>query len=179
METLPTLNNAGQYGKPEIIKEEEFRKYVLWKSLPYPFKHPPKSINGNRPTPLEFAVSMGLDDDEILELIQIPTQQAFAERFGVSEEVTTDWNKKIAKRDMLGDIREWALKLSKNVLTAMYNNALSTKNLNADKDRVNFLKYCGWSEKSEIKLGMSDNLLDILKESLKQRQIENGTRQND
>ena len=170
------VKKTGLIGDP--IKKREFDLYVLWKSLPYYFKRPPsiKNRDGSytSQTTDQFLDSLGIDDEEIVELSQLKNQGQFAERYNVAPETLSDWNKVIKTRDMLSDTRAWALKLSKNVVLAMYNNALSSKNLNADRDRANFLKYGGWVEKTAHEIDAGETLAGFIMEALKKPKT-NGT----
>lgn len=185
-----TANNKGKEGneigrnvvdvirekseKDDIImqpnKSDIFELYVLWSSLPAFFKRPPKDRRtGQAPTPREFLEQMGVDDDVMIDLAEIPYQGDFAKRYGVHPDTLTNWNKTIALRDPIADVKAWGKKLYKNVLAAMYSNALSTRNLNADKDRLNFAKMIGWEEKSEVTHRVT-GLLDEVKKQIHARE---------
>lgn len=111
--------------KPEIVKpykHDTFELYCLWKSLPAFFKYPPMDRKTKtRPSPAEYMEMMGIEDERVIELVEIKTQTAFAEAFDVHRDQLTEWNKLVAKRDSLEDIRAWAKSLTKNVSMALYN----------------------------------------------------------
>ncbi len=111
-----------------------------------------------------------------MELLELPNQKSFAERYDIAQETLSDWNKLIAARDPFSDMRQWMNKLSKNVVMAMYTNSLSTKNLNADRDRLNFLKVTGWSETMKLEAG--GGLAEIIKKSLEKRNAANKSNHN-
>ena len=123
----PLLLNAP---KPEdaqvdIKKQEEFETFLLWFSMPSFFRKPPRDRKtGFQPQPREFCESLGVEDEKLLELCEIPTQSAFAEKYGVSIDTLTDWKKKIRERDLLGDLRMWAEPMMKNVMMAHYNQCI-------------------------------------------------------
>ena len=106
----------------ETIKlRDTFQAYVRWSSLPTQIKFPPKDKKtGEQSTPSDMARFFGLEDPAFLELIDIATQKEFAEKYGVSPDTLTDWNKKISARDSLTDIREWAKPMMKNVISSLY-----------------------------------------------------------
>jgi hypothetical protein len=154
----------------EVVKDPYFKKefelYVLWQCQPAYFKRPPRGKDGTAPSSKDFLEGLGIDDDIIFELAEIKTQAQFAARYGLSPDTLTAWNKSIENRNILEDMRKWARRISKNVVLAMYNNALSSKNLNADRDRLNFLKFAGYVEKTGVELSTSETLTDILKNAL-------------
>lgn len=109
----------------EIEKTFEFEMFLLWESIPSFFKNPPADKKtGNKPEPRPFCEAMGIDDERILELCEIPTASAFGIKYGVHRDTLTDWRKIIRNRDLLGDLREWASPLTRNVLMALYNQCL-------------------------------------------------------
>ena len=55
----------------------------------------------------------GIDDDETMFLMQFKSQKILPKHFNVSEDALTDWNKKLASRDLLADSRVWAKRLIK------------------------------------------------------------------
>jgi len=173
METI--VQNQSE-NKPTIIEDvnrpHEFQLYVLWKSIPYYFKNPPvDKRTGTAPSALDFMLSLGIDDDDLLEVGQLRNQGEFAVKYGINKDTLTHWNKKIALRNPLEDVQNWAKRLSKNVVMAMYNNALS-KNLNADKDRLNFLKVTGWTELTRVEMEAGQTLAGLLRASLAKKAIE-------
>ena len=113
----------------DINKKAEFAAFVAWSSIPSMLRFPPADQkSGERPTPRQFAQAMGIEDEEILRLVEITTKQQFAAEYRVSPDTLTDWSKKIAKRDGMDDLRMWAQKLSKNMMFAMYNHAIRKGN---------------------------------------------------
>lgn len=112
-----------------IIRRKEFAAYRVWRQLPALLRFPPKdSKTGEQPTPQQFAMALGIDDPEILSLIELQTQNDFAARFNVSKDTLSLWNKKLDKLDDLDDLRHWSKKLSKNMLFSMYNHAIRKGN---------------------------------------------------
>lgn len=167
-ENTPTISKPPE--KSDIVRQREFELYVMWKVLPHYFKRPPlKKTGPNTYEPQssdEFLDSLGVDDELLRELATMKTQGEFAIKYDLSPDTLTDWNKKIEERDLLADVKVWARRLAKNVVMAMYNNALSSKNLNADRDRLNFLKFGGYVEKTGIEHSGTLTLTDIIKRSL-------------
>lgn len=161
---------------PDVAKErglkyeKEFNMYVMWKVLPHYFKSPPPRKTGHSTyepqTSDEFLDSLGVDDELLRELSTIKKQGDFAIKYDLSPDTLTDWNKLIESRNLLDDVKKWARRLSKNVVLAMYNNSLSGKNLNADRDRLNFLKFGGYVEKTGVEHSADETLTDIIKRSL-------------
>lgn len=108
------------------LKAHEYAKYCVWKNIPAFFRNPPTDKKGNKPTPLEFAQAMGIEDDELLELVQIPTQGAFGEKYNVHIDTLSDWNRTPGVRGGLDEARVWAKGLTKNVIFALYNHCIRT-----------------------------------------------------
>lgn len=123
--------------------------YCLWKSMPSLFRYPPRAKDGSSPSPRQFATQMGIDDERMLELVEIPDQKRFAEKYKVHENTLTSWNREIvAKRSAHEMMRYWSSPLSKNVLMALYNNAIR-KGMSFEV-KLWFQLVEGWSEKTMI-----------------------------
>lgn len=148
--------------------KREFEIYRLWKVIPIFWRNPPRDKKtGLAPTIDEYCEQIGIDDEGIMELIKIKNQTEFCARFNVHKNTLTEWNKKIENSDVFADMRKWTKILSKNVLMAMYSNAMNTRNLNADRDRVNFLKFGGWVEKTGVEHSADESLTDFFLKALK------------
>ncbi len=132
--------------RPE--KETEYESYILWKALPAFFKYPPVAKDGSRPDAVLFCESLGVDDDRVLQLVKIKTQKEFAERFDVSEDTLSLWNKTIRVRSALQDMREWGRGLTKNVMMSLYNNCIR-KGFAIDV-KLWLQAVEGWEEKQRI-----------------------------
>lgn len=131
------------------IKEAEYEKYCLWKRLPLAFKAPPKDkTTGMRPTPAEFCEVMGIQDSLILELVELKTQKAFAEKYGVSEDTLSLWNKTLGVRSALQDIRKWATHMTQGILLSMGNKALRKGDWPEVKLWLQTIE--GWEEKQRV-----------------------------
>lgn len=123
-------------------------------------------ISPTKNTVDEVIEQLRIDDEVLIELAHIRNQTEFAQKFDLSIDTLTDWNKLIRKRDTLADIRVWAKKLTKNVMLSMYSNAMS-KGGTSFKDRENFIKVIeGWNDKLDIKHEAGDTLADLLRQSL-------------
>jgi len=134
-----------------VNREQDFQAYILWKSLP-------DILYGKDTKTLE---ALGITDEATKELLKLKTQTQFAERFGIAEVATlTDWNKKIKDNNLLINPKELFKDKIKNVLTALYRNAL----IEGDAPRVKLLfQYVeDWKEKSEQEI-KSPELKEIAK----------------
>ena len=102
--------------KKITYKEQEFEMYVLWKSLP-------AILRGQEPRIYE---QLKITDELVLQLLEIKNQTQFAKKFDVKDLATlTDWNKKIEEHDLLKNKRkEWAKRLTSNIVLALYKKAL-------------------------------------------------------
>lgn len=154
MDTVPTLHAPlkvpaiAQDVLEDLEKPEVFEAYVMWKSLPSVLRYPPHDKKGNPQTPKEFAEKIGIDDDTALEMINLRTKEDFAARYGVHVSTLTRWNRRIAKRDVLGDIRAWAQPLNRNVALSLYEKAM--KGGLPEHYALWFKLVSGWSEKIRI-----------------------------
>jgi transcriptional regulator with XRE-family HTH domain len=138
-----------------------FETYCLWKSLPSIFKYPPKDRKtGIAPSAREFCELMGIDNDEVLDLVDIKTQGEFAERFNISKDTVSRWNKTRGVRESLDDIRKWGRGLTKNVIASLYNTAVRKGGMMEVKLWAQLIE--GWEEKSGIKHEGTDLVLNVL-----------------
>lgn len=128
--------------KPLVLPENEevFATYALWKSLPIPIL---KNM-----TREQITDKMGIDDEIILDLIEIPTQKVFAERYNLHHDTLSDWNNKIRIRDPLFEAKGWARGLAKNMVLSMYNHAIRKGNPLLMK--LFFQVANDWQEKSTV-----------------------------
>ncbi len=158
--TTPTASdNPGAL--EDVILKETFIVYMRWKALPpilLNFRKGKKILTDD-----ETCATFGIDDQETKELMAIKSQAEFAERYKVSPDTLTDWNKKMETRDMLADSRRWARKLTKNVVLKVYENAVKNGGMSF-KDREMFFKVINhWNEKQSIELDVGPSLFEILK----------------
>jgi hypothetical protein len=147
------------------IKQYEFNKYKVWKAIPSLLRNPPvDKYTKQRPHPREFAIAMGIEDEETLELIDIPTQKAFGERFGVHPDTLSDWNRSADVSNSMEQVRAWATHLTKNVVLALYNNAIRKGNMMEVKLWLQVVE--GWEEKQKVEheyLGVAGITYEIVK----------------
>lgn len=146
-------------------KEYEFNKYKVWRAIPSLLRNPPMDkISRTRPEPRDFAIAMGIEDEETLELVDIPTQKAFGERFNVHPDTLTDWNRTVAVVSSMEQVRNWATHLTKNVVLALYNNAIRKGNMLEVKLWLQVVE--GWEEKQKVEheyLGVASVQYEIVK----------------
>lgn len=136
-------------------KAKEFEIYCLWRALP-PFW---KGL-----TEHELSKKFYIDDPDLVELLQISTQEEFSQKYDVNRDTLSAWNKKIKERNVLGDIQLWVAGVLKNVMASTYRSAMS-KDPKAHNDRKLMMQFGGWIEK----IGMSHNvegLAEIIKRDL-------------
>lgn len=133
----------------EPYLNDVFQTYCVWKSIPSIFRYPPKDRKtGVAPSSKEFCEMIGVDDDQIFELIEIKSQKAFAEKFNVSQDTLTDWNKSVKLRESLMEIREWGRGLTKNVMASLYNTAIRKGSYYEVKLWLQTIE--GWEEKQKV-----------------------------
>lgn len=142
---------------PKIVQESEntyilqdvFETYVAWRSIPALLKNPPVDRkSGTRLSVEEFCEQMGIDDEQTIDLAKIRSGTQFCERFSVSRNTLTRWDKDMKGRDTLADLREWSLKLSKNVIMALYNKAI--RKGDAFEVKIWFQLINQWNEKQVV-----------------------------
>ena len=114
-ESIPnnTKNTANPY------KKDVYEIYVAWRSIPAFIRELQHQ---------EIAENLNLEEPLFAELLAIRNQTEFAEKYGVENSTLTNWNKLIQKKDPLNESRKWASKFTKNILYALYKNALDTGN---------------------------------------------------
>ena len=154
-------------GHRGIILEPIYEDYCLWKALP------PSLLRASGEKALKEAKKLGIDDPRVLALLNIGSQKEFAKTYGITEQTCVDWNKTIAKRDILADIRQWALPLTREVVKSMQRNALQT-GFTSHKDRELFFKVINqFNDKLDVKHSVDNDLASILKRGLKSKQTTN------
>jgi len=111
-------NDAKATAARPPYKKREFESYRLWLSMPSVLRGQPRHV-------LE---KMGLDDEAALSLLEIRSQAEFARRFGIEDPGTlSDWNRRIeAEGGLMPEIRTWAVRLTPNVVLALYREATRT-----------------------------------------------------
>jgi hypothetical protein len=117
-----------------------YEVYALWRSLPVSIL---SQVSRD-----ELVNRFGIDDENVANLVQIKTQTAFAEKYDLSIDTLTDWNKKIREKDPLIEARQWALSLTKNVVLSLYNHAI--RKGNAELYKLFFKVVNEWQEKIKI-----------------------------
>ena len=100
-------------------KKEIYETYVIWRSIPAFLREKKHE---------DIAEELKIDQELISDLVVIRTQTEFAKKYGIENSTLSNWNKLIEKRDALGDARQWASKFTKNIVFALYQNALKTGN---------------------------------------------------
>lgn len=134
----------------ELRHADTYALYAAWRGIPPLLRHPPADKQGNRPSPEDFAASLGIDDDDAVDLLMIPTKIAFSEKYNVSVRTLSRWNKTIKERDFFADMREFAIPLHKNVMLSLYNKTI--RGGLPEHYALWFKVFAQWSEKMQIDL---------------------------
>lgn len=93
------------------IKEREYRLYLLWRSMPVKMLKLGES----------YLKKIGIEDNDIKELVGIKYNQDFAKKFGLSLDTLTDWHQKPVPPEYKDiDWRIWARQLTANVIGHLY-----------------------------------------------------------
>lgn len=155
-----TKKVGGKKKKKKVVVQplrlkEFYEIYKVWKTLPPMWK-------GMTAENLEKMYSV--DDPYIVDLLQIKNQSQFAERFKMSIETLTDWNRRMDDEgiDYLDEIRKWADKLTKNVVMAHYNKLI--RKFDPVSGDIWYKTISKFSEKKEIAHSGKLSLLDLAKE---------------
>jgi hypothetical protein len=144
---MPPINTNLVTIEPK--KKYEYDLYCLWRSIPAFFRFPPiDKKTKERPSPREFAMSMGIENEEMLNLVDLTTQKEFGARFNVDEGTLCDWNKTVGAQNGMDEAMLWAKNLSKNVLFSLYNTAIRKGNMLEVKLWFQLVEK--WSEKQTV-----------------------------
>ncbi len=139
-------------GNEDIHKKAEFELFVLWCSIPPLMRFPPipKDKSMAPPSARTFAMSMGIDDERFLDLIDIKTDGEFQQKYGLGINTTTRWRKIIRDNGLNGfsGMRNWAMEMSRNVLMAVYQHAI--KKGNPFTMKLWFQIVNEWEEKTKV-----------------------------
>lgn len=143
--------------EPSLVYARVFETYALWKNLP-------PMLKGVTPKDLEDKYF--IDDEDLITLLQIRTQRAFADHFKVNERTLWEWNGKLRSgdRDQFADIRNWTKQLMKNVMMSTYRAAM-LKDPKANSDRKLFLQFNGWGEEINVN-NKGETLTELFKRGL-------------
>lgn len=126
-----TPTNTKNTEKP--YKADIYDTYVAWRSIP--------AFMRLKSTPVTRDLKR--EDPSFGELLKIRTQTEFAEKYGVENSTLTNWNRLIEKKDVLSETRTWAMKLTSNLLLALYRKGMDTGNPQAIQ--LWFQVVNGWS----------------------------------
>lgn len=146
--TVDLKKDAPLIDEEKLKHPDEYRKFAVWLALPPLMRRPPRDKNGNTPTVREFAERMGIEDDDAIALLECPTQTAFSEKFGISQQTLSAWKADIKQRDILADIRAWANDLNSNVVFSLYNKTIQGGL--PEHYKLWFQVIAGWSEKFRV-----------------------------
>jgi len=114
----------------DLQKEVEFELFALWLSIPPLLKNPPKQKDGSVPSGRAMAISMGIDDEGVLDLCELKTNLDFSARYDVHINTLTTWKKKIKEKGATGlpMMQNWAQTMSSNLLMSLYQHAMKKGN---------------------------------------------------
>lgn len=117
------IKQKAKLGKNKPVIQEQGRRaelariydiYKAWKTIP-PLMRGQDS---------EVIKRLGIEEKEVAELMQIRSQTEFSEKYGVSQEALSDWNKLLLKDEDVIDTKKWFKKLTRNVISSLYRKAL-------------------------------------------------------
>lgn len=100
-------------GKPRPVAKEALR---VWLSIPAIFLGAPEQV----------IAKLGIEEQDVIEIMKIGTQRQFAETVGVIEPQISEWKKELTKdHDSFVETKAFMKRLTKNVLGSLYRAALS------------------------------------------------------
>lgn len=141
-----------------INKTAEYETFRLWFSLPASFK------NTFKKDPENAAEILGLEDEQLIELCQIPNRTAFSEKYGIDADTVTSWAKRIQEKDDYFDgIKDWMRRVTKNVVKAHYDKA--TKKFDPLSGELWYSVAHGYAKKTENTnkvVGLNDMIRNAL-----------------
>jgi hypothetical protein len=150
---MPSLIDYKAQNDPtpmQIRLRSTFDAYTFFKSLPYHLRYPPQDKKtGYRPAAREFAIALGIEDENLLTLIELRTQKRFAEYFGVTEQTLGRWNNLITETSTFSNTQKWAQSLTPNVVLSLYSQVLQGRAL-PQHYKLWFQVIDGWSEKQAV-----------------------------
>jgi hypothetical protein len=92
-----------------VYKEDVFKKFVLFFSLPDP----------------EKCQMFGVEKDPITGKVKVPTQQDFALKYGLAFETLSRWKNRKDFMDAVNMVRrQWGRERTSNVMASLYNRCL-------------------------------------------------------
>ena len=139
----------------DVHLTREYEIYAVWKQLP-------PMLKGTTPRDLEEKYFM--DDEDLIQLLQIRTQTAFAEKFNLNPATLYRWNLRLKDRDIFKDIRAWSTPLTKNVVMSTYR-ASVMKDPKANADRKLFLNLTGHNDEITVH-NKGETLTELFKRGL-------------
>lgn len=139
----------------EVKLKEVYKQYGMWRHFP--------SVMRDL-TEIELRQKFGLEDQEMVRVLKIPTQGAFATEFKVDEKTLWAWNSKLDNDNPLPWIAMWAKQSTKNIVLANIQSAMGKGGVSM-VDRQTFYKtIAGFEEKSTVKVeGLAEGILAALK----------------
>lgn len=134
-------------------KPKEYRLYLIWRSLPLEFTQAGK----------QHLLDMGVDDEELLELVEIKTQLDFAKKYELSKDTLSLWNKAkppVEYSDI--DWRVWARHLTRRVVQFLFEGI--KKDMDANRIKLWMQMVDGFVEESKITENVSKETLSNVRE---------------
>jgi hypothetical protein len=145
--------NAWQPGEFKPIKEREYRMYLLWKSLPLAMRR-----GGS-----EYLENVGIEDEDMHELVNIRSQTEFSRVFGVDMGTLSDWNRQEPPMEYQEiNWRTWAKKLAGEVLQKLW------EGIEERKDPASIKLYMQligeYTETSKVQVDYTTDLFDGMRQ---------------
>lgn len=113
MERIKWEKETWKSPHPRIVAKEALR---VWLSIPAIFLGAPDQVISK----------LGIEERDVIDIMKVGTQRAFAELVGVQEQVVSEWKRELTKdHDSFAETKAFMKRLTKNVLGSLYRAALS------------------------------------------------------
>ena len=139
----------------DVTKKAEFETYKLWFALP-------AFLRGQPP---EVIKKFNINEKIAVELLEIPDQQSFAKKYKVSEEILSQWNKRIdaSPGETVEATRAFARRLSTSSIGLVYRKLMQ----DGDAARARVVLETAGVLRSEAKVEVGGKAIEELAEGIK------------
>lgn len=148
--TTPTNSNkSNEEWKPKHPRE--YRLFRIWKAIPIQFKTE------------ELLDTELFDDDDLRQVVKVRTQAELAVVLGVGEDTISDWNTRAVPKEYRDiDFHIWADALAKDVVMAVYDQAVKTGK--APEAKLFLQITTGFAERTITETTAADEVLDDVRD---------------
>jgi len=144
---MSNANHTNSDFKP--YREREYRLFLIWRSLPLEIK-----VGGS-----DYLKKAGIDDEELLQLSEVRTQDEFAKKYELSKDTLVLWKQQPVPPEYQDiDWRYWARQFTTRVVSLLF------EGIKEDKDAARIKLWLqavdGYVEQSSINNNVSVETLN-------------------